>query len=326
MASAASVAQSDPSAEWQAMSPRRRFLHAIVRKKLAMVAIAYLLLFYFAGIFAPLIATHDPNATELAVEARFETPSSEHWLGTDVQGRDLYSRVVYAARTTLLFTLAVMVTGGIFLGLGLGLLAGYKGGWVDTLIMRVGEVLSGVPTLLLILTIAAVFRTRIADLAFWLKDNTFLGDEARTMLEFVIIVGATVPFAWIGSSRIVRSQALAIRESDFVLAAELLGASTWRVLTRHILPGVIPLFVVGLSGGMAAIAGTEVALSFLGLGVTAPAPSFGTIISEGAGPRTFQAYPHVLLGASVPIILFFFAWNLLGDALVDLLEPRTSTR
>ncbi len=291
-----------------------------------MAALVYLALFYGAGLFAPLVATHDPNQGQLQVEHRLQSPSSGHWLGTDVQGRDIYSRVIYAARTTLLFTAAVILTGGLVLGLGLGLLAGYKGGWVDTAIMRVGEVLAGVPTLLLILAIAAVFRARIGDFAFWLRQNTFLGDEARTLLEFIIIVGATVPFAWVGTSRIVRSQALAIRESDFVLAAELIGASTWRILTRHILPGVLPLFVVGLSSGMAAIAGTEVALSFLGLGVSPPTSSFGTIISEGAQIRTFQAYPHVLLGAAMPIILFFFAWNLLGDALVDLLEPRTSTR
>jgi peptide/nickel transport system permease protein len=326
MAGSAAISRSDPATEHRAISPRKRFFRSIIRKKIAMAAIAYLTIFYAAGIFAPLVATHDPNRSQLSVEQRFQSPSREHWLGTDLQGRDIYSRVVYAARTTLLFTLAVVLTGGIFLGLGLGLLAGYKGGWVDTAIMRVGEVLSGVPTLILILAIAATFRTRINDAAFWLKDNTFMGDESRTLLEFMVIVGATVPFAWIGTSRIVRSQALAIRESDFVLAAELVGASTWRIITRHILPGVIPLFVVGLSGGMAAIAGVEVALSFLGLGVNPPTASFGTLIGEGAGVRTFQAYPHVLLGAAIPIILFFFAWNLLGDALVDLLEPRTSTR
>lgn len=326
MQGTATLTREGPEIEPRARSPRRRFLRSILRKKLAMAAIVYLAIFYSAGVFAPLVATHDPNQTQLAVDQRFQAPSAEHWLGTDVQGRDLYSRVVYSARTTLLFTLAVVLTGGILLGLGLGLLAGYKGGWTDTAIMRVGEVLAGVPTLLLILAIAAVFRTRITDFAFWLNDNTFLGDEARTLLEFMVIVGATVPFAWIGTSRIVRSQALAIRESEFVLAAELVGASTWRILTRHILPGVVPLFVVGLSSGMAAIAGTEVALSFLGLGVNPPTASFGTIISDGAGVRTFQAYPHMLLGAAMPIILFFFAWNLLGDALVDLLEPRTSAR
>ena len=307
-------------------SQTRLFFRRLLRKKVAIIAICYISLFYGAAIFAPWVARADPNAQEISVEARFAEPSADHWLGRDALGRDIFARVVYAARTTLLFTLAVVVTGGFFLGLGLGLLAGYRGGWVDALIMRVGEVLAGLPTLFLIIAIAAAFRTRIDDLAFWLKDNTWLGGDAPTFVDFIVIVGVTVPFAWIGTSRIVRSQALYIREADYVTAAETMGASTWRIVTRHILPGVMPLYIVGLSSSMAAIAGTEVALSFLGLGVDPPTSSFGTLISDGAGVRTFQQYPHLLFAASIPVVLFFFSWNLLGDALVDILEPRTVAR
>ena len=310
----------------RSVSPAARALRSLLRRKIAVAAILYILLFYGAGLFAPLLAPYDPNEQHLSVESRLQGPSREHLLGTDRLGRDIFSRVLYSARTTLLFTVAVVVTGGIFLGLGLGLLAGYRGGWIDALIMRVGEVLAGIPTLFLMIAIAAAFRTRIDDAAFWLKENTFLGNDAKAFLDFVIIVGVTVPFAWVGTARIVRSQALAIREMDFVLAAELMGASTWRIITRHILPGVLPLFLVGLSGGMAAIAGVEVSLSFLGLGVDPPTASFGTLIGDGAGVRTFQAHPHLLLSAAVPVVLFFFAWNLLGDALVDILEPRVQPR
>ncbi len=307
-------------------SLRRRILRQVLRKKLAMAALIYLAIFYSVGILAPLIAPHDPYEQDRTIASVRQPPSADHWLGTDPLGRDILSRVFYAARTTIIFTVAVVITGGIFLGLGLGLLAGYRGGWVDTLIMRVGEVLAGMPTLFLILAITAAFRSRIADLSFWLQDNSFLGSDARTFVAFLIIVGATVPFAWVGSSRIVRSQALAIREQDFVTAAELMGASTWRIVSRHILPGVMPLFIVGLSGGMAAIAGTEVALSFLGLGVNPPTASFGSMIADGAGVRTFNDTPHLLLGPAVPVIFFFFAWNLLGDALVDLVDPRITGR
>lgn len=309
----------------QEVRPQRRYrtLRLLARKKLAMVAIAYLAIFYFAGIFAPLVATQDPARAELTVEARLQGPSADHWFGTDRLGRDLYSRVVYSARTTILFTLAVILTGGLFLGLGLGLLAGYRGGWVDTAIMRVGEVLSGLPTLIMMLAITAAFRTQIDRLSFDLADSTWLSvADARTLVKFSIIVGATVPFAWVGSARIVRAQALALRELTFVTAAEASGASTWRILTRHIFPGVMPLFIVGLSAGMAGIAGAEVALSFLGLGIDAPTASFGNLIGEGAGARAFEQYPHVLIFSSLPVILFFFAWNLLGDALVDILEPK----
>ncbi len=309
-----------------ARSLRRQMLHQIVRKKLAMIAITYLALFYLCGLFAPLIAPQDPYEQRLSVEARRQGPSSEHLLGTDTLGRDMLSRVIYATRTTMLFTIAVTLTGGLFLGLGLGLLAGYRGGWIDTLIMRTGEVLSGLPTLFLLLAITAAFRTRIDDASYWLKQHTWLGGDAKTLLQFAIIIGATVPFAWIGSSRIVRSQALSIREADYVVAAELTGASSWRVITRHILPGVVPLFMVGLTGSMASIAGAEVALSFIGLGISPPTPSFGNMIADGAGVRTFQANPHLLLSAALPVVLFFFAWNLLGDALVDLLDPRLQRR
>lgn len=307
-----------------ARSLARRALGRLGRKKIAMLAIVYLVVFYLGGIFAPLVAPHDPNEQHLTQAETRQAPSSEHWFGTDALGRDLFSRTLFAARTTIIFTVAVLLTGGVILGLGLGLLAGYRGGWVDTLIMRVGEVLNGLPPLLIMIALTAALRTHIEVWSRWLRDSTPLGEDAKTLLQFTIIVGAIVPFAWLGSSRIVRSQALAIREAEFVVAAELTGASTWRIVTRHILPGVMPLFIVGLSSGMAGIAGAEVALSFLGLGISPPTSSFGTLIADGAGPRTFQTYPHLLLAGSVPVIIFFFAWNLLGDSLVDILDPRLS--
>lgn len=300
----------------------RRFVRDLLRKKLACAAIGFLTLFYACGLFAPLVAPHDPYTQDLSAGAIRQGPSAEHWLGTDGLGRDLASRVVYAARTTVVFTAVVLVSGSLVLGLGLGLLAGYRGGWVDTLIMRAGEVLAGLPVLLLMLAITAAFRTRIDDVSFWLQDHTWLGGDARTLVKFSILVFATVPFAWVGSSRIVRSQALAIREETYVLAAEAMGASTWRVLTRHVMPGVLPLFVVGASAGMAGTAGAEVTLSFLGLGIDPPAASFGSLISAGAGPQTFERFPHLLLAPAVPLALFFFSWNLLGDALADMLQPR----
>ncbi|KAA0226498.1 ABC transporter permease, partial [bacterium] len=216
MTAAAIVAEESLPA---APSMKRRMFLLIIRKKLAMLAIAYLAVFYLCGVFAPLLAPHDPNEQRRTVEEVRQPPSSEHLLGTDTLGRDMLSRVFYAARTTILFTVAVTITGGLFLGVGLGLLAGYRGGWVDTLIMRVGEVLSGLPTLFLLLAITAAFRTRIDDAAYWLREHTWLGDDAKTLMQFTIIVGATVPFAWIGSSRIVRSLALSIREADYVVAA-----------------------------------------------------------------------------------------------------------
>jgi ABC-type dipeptide/oligopeptide/nickel transport system permease subunit len=322
------VAEAAPFDDYSYMAPEVRFptLRRLLRKKIATVAIVYLLVFYAAGIFAPFVPGLDPYEQRLTVEDRQAGPSSEHWFGQDNLGRDIFSRVFYAARTTIIFTVIVIVTGGLFLGIGLGLLSGYRGGMIDTAIMRTGEVLSGLPTLIIILSITAAFRTRIDDMTFWLREHTFLGADARTLVQFSIIIGASVPFAWIGASRIVRAQVLALREADFVTAAEATGASTWRIVRYHLLPGVMPLVTVGLSSGMAGIAGTEVALSFLGLGISPPTASFGNMIADGAGVRTFNQHPHLLLASAGPVILFSFAWNLLGDALVDILEPRTRTR
>lgn len=307
-------------------APRFRTMRELLRKKIAFIALCYLVIFYFCGIFAPLIAPYGLNDQNLTAEARFQPPSSDHILGTDRLGRDLFTRVLYSARTTVLFTVVIVITGGLFLGLGLGLLAGYRGGWVDTAIMRTGEVLSGMPTLILMLAITASFRGRINSWSFWLEDHTFLGDDAATFVKFGIIAIATVPFAWLGSSRIVRSQVLAIREQSYITAAESLGAGTGRILFRHILPGVLPLFLVGLSSGMAGIAGAEVALSYLGLGIDPPAASFGSLIGDVNGSRLLETHPHLLFAAATPVVLFFFAWNLLGDALVDVFDRRQNVR
>ncbi|MBK7327689.1 MAG: ABC transporter permease [Dehalococcoidia bacterium] len=309
------------------LAPPRRFrtFRDLLRKKIALLAIAYLAIFYACGLLAPFIAPYGLNDQQLTVETRLQPPSADHLLGTDRLGRDMLTRVLYSARTTVVFTIVIVISGGLFLGLGLGLLAGYRGGWVDTAIMRTGEVLSGMPTLILMLAITASFRGRINSWSFWLEDHTFLGDDSKTLVKFTIISLATVPFAWLGSSRIVRSQVLAIREQAYVTAAESLGATTPRILIRHVLPGVMPLFLVGLSSGMAGIAGAEVALSYLGLGIDEPAASFGNLIGDVNGTRFFEQYPYLLVAGAGPVILFLFSWNLLGDALVDVFDRRQNS-
>jgi ABC-type dipeptide/oligopeptide/nickel transport system permease subunit len=296
----------------------------LLRKKIAVVVMVYLALFYGIAILAPVLAPSDPNRQELTVEARKQGPSSDHLLGTDSLGRDLLSRVMYAARTTILFTAVAVLSGTLLLGLGLGMLAGYRGGWVDATIIRVGEILSSLPSLVLILGISASLRPRINDISFWLQDHTVLGADAKVIVKFSILVLATAPFSWYGSARVVRSQVLAIREATYVAAAEALGASTPRILFRHVLPGVIPLFLVGLSSGMAGYATLELALSYIGLGLDPPTSSFGTLINDAGGIRTFQQTPHLLLAGALPVVFFIYAWNLLGDALVDIFERRTS--
>lgn len=327
MAVAEALTLQTPATE---VAPQRfRALRVLATKKIACIAIVYISVFYLAGIFAPILPIDGPNdqPSPLTAELRNAGPSGDHWFGTDALGRDIFSRVIYATRTTLLITLVVTLTGGLVLGLGLGLLAGYRGGWVDTVINRVGEVLSGIPTLVLLLAITAAFRTRITQFSFDLADNTPLNvADSRAIVQFLIIVMASLPFAWISSTRLTRSLVLSIREQPYVLSAEAVGAGTWRIILRHILPGVVPFWLIGVTAGMAGIALAEVSLSFLGLGIDPPTASFGSLIADGAGPRTFQLNPHLLLAPTIPIVLFFLAWNLLGDALVDVLEPRSSRR
>lgn len=326
---AAAIDELQAPAGGTAEPPRYAMLRTILRKKVACVAMVIIFIFYFCGIFAPVIAPYGPDEQPggLTTETRSAGPSSEHWLGTDGLGRDLMTRIFYAARTTVLFTLVVTLTGSLLLGLGLGLLAGYRGGWVDTAVMRVGEVLGGIPTFIIIVSIATAFRQRILDSAFDLADATPLSvDESRAILQFSILALATLPFSWLGSARIVRSQVLTLRERAFVEAAEAVGASTWRVIWRHLLPGVMPLFWVGISASMGGIALAEIGLSFIGLGIDPPASSFGTLISDGAGVRAFDLHPHLLLAPAIPVVLFVVAWNLLGDALVDILEPKNVQR
>ncbi len=316
----------DESITWLPQRRRFTFLRDLARRKIAVIGIVYLAVFYSAGIFAPWLAPQDPNKQELSVQARTQGPSSEHYLGTDALGRDLASRIMYSARTTIIFTVVVILGGSLFIGLGLGLLAGYRGGWVDTTILRVGEVLGGIPTLILMLAVSAAFRSRISDLSFWLREHTWLGADAKTFVSFAIIIAVTVPFSWVGSARIVRGQALSIRERDYITAAESIGCSTWRVVWYHLFPGVLPLWLVGVSGGMAAIALTEVGLTFLGLGIVPPTASFGSLINEGTGIRAFESHPHLLLASAIPVILFSYAWNMIGDALVDLVQPKQQRR
>ena len=303
--------------------PKRfRMMRELLHKKVAVCCIAFLALFYFCGIFASVLAPYGLNEQDFTTEGRLQPPSREHLFGTDRLGRDMLTRVLYSARTTVVFTVVIVLTGGIFLGLGLGLLSGYHGGWIDTVIMRVGEVLAGLPPLILMLAITAAFRPRINEWSFWLEDNTFLGEDAKTLVKFGIIAFATVPFAWLGSCRIVRSQVLAIREQNYITSAESIGANTFRILSRHVLPAVMPLFLVGLTTGMAGIAGAEVALSYIGLGIDEPAASFGNLIGDVNGSRFLEQYPYLFVAGTVPVILFFFAWNLLGDALVDVFDRR----
>jgi ABC-type dipeptide/oligopeptide/nickel transport system permease subunit len=140
--------------------------------------------------------------------------------------------------------------------------------------------------------------------------------------DYFLIFGALSLFVWVGSARVIRSQVLALRETEYVLAAEAMGAGTWRVLTSHLLPNVSPIIIVGVSASLGAIAGSEIVLTFLGVGVHEPTPSFGALISDASPQAVLQNYPHLMIFPAIVIGVLIFAFNLLGDALNDVLTPR----
>ena len=305
-------------------APWRSFIRALLRRKIAVLALIYIGIFYFCGIFAPVIAPHSYTKQNLNRHAINQGVSWAHPFGTDHLGRDQLSRVIYATRTTLLITVATTLTGSLILGVGLGMLAGYYGGWMDGLINRLGEAFGSLPDLLIIILLSATLRPRFDA---WIRHAyswPLIGGSLKTGvadLFFVFLILTAID--WVGDERLIRSQVLSVRATDYVLAARAMGASTWRVLWSHIFPNIRYLVVLGVTTSLGAVALSEIALSFFGLGVRDPTPSFGAMIFDGSGLRNFRAYPHLLLIPGAVAVLFFLSFALLGDALNDVLNPRT---
>ena len=294
----------------------------LIRKKLAMVCLATLAVIYSAGIFAPLIAPYGYGEQDYTTLR--QPPSLQHWAGTDRAGRDVLTRVMWGIQNTVIITVVAMVTGGLLIGVTLGLVSGYFGKRIDSLIMRVGEIFTSFPEILLMIILAATLRPRTLDLVRWLEDNTFLDGLVRTgIADYLVISLALVSFGWIGMARLVRGQVLFLKETQAVEAARAIGASTPRVLFVHLLPNAISPIVVTVSMGMGALIGAEIILSFLGLGIQPPRPSLGRMLLEAGSLGALRQEPWMLLAPGIAAWLMVLSWNLLGDALSDVLNPRT---
>ncbi|MFL2646735.1 MAG: ABC transporter permease [Dehalococcoidia bacterium] len=290
-------------------------------KKLAMISLVLIIIIYGAGLFAPLVAPY--SYTETNLDRGLEGPSRDHWLGTDRLGRDMLSRSIYSARTTLIVTTAVVVSGSLIIGNVLGLLAGYKGGWIDSLIMRIGEVFSSLPGLLMLILINATLGERVINGVRWFEAHTFFsGIVSSGIASYLTVFAALSLFFWVGTARIIRSQVLQLREREFIIAAEALGASPRRIIFVHLLPSVLFLIILQISATLGGIAGSEILLSWFGVGVQPPAASFGAMIFQGSGARTFQAHPHLLLVPGLIVTILLFSFALLGDALNDAISSR----
>jgi ABC-type dipeptide/oligopeptide/nickel transport system permease subunit len=275
---------------------RRSLPNRLIRDPRAVGGVAVVVLLVLAALAAPLIARYDPLHIDLLNQLR--SPSLQHWLGTDVQGRDVWARLVYGARISLavgLFSQAIAMA----LGVTLGLIAGYYGRWTDEIVMRLADVTLAFPTLLLLVALVAALQPSLGVVLFTIG-----------------VVG------WAGMARIVRAQVLVVRQLEYVQALRALGARDTRIVVRHVLPNVVAPVVIAATLGVAGAIMAEAALSFLGLGVAPPTPSWGSMIAEGRDLSQLRTAPWTSLFPGVAIGAAVLGFNLLGDALRDALDPR----
>jgi peptide/nickel transport system permease protein len=266
------------------------------RNVLAAAGVVMVAVFLALALLAPWLAPQNPSSLDLP--ARLQPPNAAHWFGTDELGRDIFSRVIHGARISMLVGGSV-VAGSLLLGLVLGSFAGYYGGFADkffsVILMNAFQSFPGI-----LLAIAFV---------------AFLGPGIFNLILALCIGG------WVGYARLVRAQVLAAREKEFVEAARALGASDWRIVTRHILPNIIQPVIVQAAIGMAGAVLAEATMSFLGLGVPPPTASWGSMLNDGRA-HLFDA-PHLVLFPALAVMLAVLSFNFIGDALRDYMDPRS---
>lgn len=264
------------------------------RHPLAAIAAFLIISFVLIAIFAPLIATHDPAITDGM--HRRESPSFAHFFGTDSLGRDVFSREVYGARVSLeVSVLAVLVAAGI--GVPLGILSGYRGGWIDAFLMRVTDAVIAFPNLVLALTLILVLGPSVVNIMLALG------------------IGAAPSYA-----RLVRGQVLALKHMDYITAAQAIGAGDVRIMARYLWPNTLPTIIVAASLTMGTAILAEASLSFLGVGVRPPTPTWGGMLNE-AFTQIYVA-PFLSFFPGLAIFVVTLSFNLLGDGIRDILDPR----
>jgi len=268
----------------------RRF----TENRMALVGLTVAFLLILSAIFAPLIAPHDP--TNMFRGMRGVGPSWDHPFGFDHTGRDLLSRVIFGTRIALIVGMSSTLI-SVVIGVIIGAVAGYFGGWVDTVLSRVIDTLMAFPIIALLIVLASVL--------------------GPSLVTTVTVIGVTV---WSRYARVVRADVMSLRQQDFVTAARATGTSDWRIIWRHILPNVLGPVIVLASLGVGSIIILEAALSFLGLGVRPPTPSWGGTLADG---RAFiSRFPNISLFPGLMIVITVLAFNFIGDGLRDALDPR----
>jgi peptide/nickel transport system permease protein len=281
------------------MGFRTSYFYSVFWKRLrcnrfAMAGGAVVALLFLVSLCAPFITPYDPaaiNAYQVLLP-----PSAAHWMGTDELGRDIFTRVVFGTRISL-YVGFVAVGIAVAIGTVVGLLSGFYGGWIDSILMRFVDIMLCFPTFFLILAVIALLEPSI-----W---------------NIMLIIGVT---GWMGVARLVRAEVLSIKERDYVMAARSIGASDLRIIFRHILPNAAAPVLVAATLGIAGAILTESALSFLGIGVQPPTPSWGNILTSGKDYLEFAWWLSLFPGFA--ILITVLAYNLLGEGIRDALDPR----
>ncbi len=286
--------ESPASRRQAAWGDRYRIWLGLKGNALGMIGLSIIALFILLALFAPWLATHDPATQDLA--NRLARPSAAHWLGTDELGRDIYSRLLYGGRVTLGMVIAVVVLVAP-IGLAIGCIAGYFGGIVDTALMRLTDIFLAFPRLVLALAFVAALKPGV---------------------ESAILAIALT--AWPPYARLARAETMTVRGADFIAAYRLTGASSWRIIMRHIAPLCLPSLIVRVTLDMSSIIITAASLGFLGMGAQPPSPEWGAMIATAKRFIFEQWWVATIPG--IAIFLVSLAFNFLGDALRDVLDPK----
>jgi oligopeptide transport system permease protein len=283
--------------------------------KAAMLSLGIILLLFAVAILAPWIAPYPYDKVDFSAVTK--PPSAKHLLGTDSLGRDVLSRLMYGARVSLSVSIIAQVV-ILLIGVPIGLISGYYGGWTDTIIQRVVDILYAFPSLLFVIVIVtylkAVLKSRSGPVISTLADL----NQATGGLMGVFIALALV--FWLTVARLVRGQVLSLKSKEFIEAAQAVGTPDHRIILRHILPNTLAPIVIAATFAIPVAITVEAGLSFLGLGVEPPIPSWGIMIAEGV--TNIRSYPHLLLASGAALSMTLLAFNFLGDGLRDALDPQ----
>lgn len=290
----------------------------LFKNRLAVAGLCVIVVFLGAALFGRYITPYDFLAQDLTHQ--LQPPSAEHWLGTDALGRDIFSRLLYGARTAALVAFTTTAI-SLFLGILIGTTAGFAQGRVDELLMWLTDVTMSIPGLLMAMLINTALKRPIVgwfDQLYMQTKNPFFLDT--WWLDFVLVFGALALIGWPGYARLMRGQVLSISESVYVESARAVGASTWRIMWRHIVPNAMGPLVVAMTAGMGGAIVAESSLSFLGVGIQPPNASWGSMLADSLS--MWRTFPHLMITPAVTIGLILVAFTFFGDGLNDALNPR----